>query len=108
MTVIGIRPEQRQEIVRQIGRMTVLSISGGRVVPVPDGIELPVSNGFHVRVTLTPMDEYTVERVFRRAGKEFIHGRVDGVYCDGVGSAAYRAGMFRSWDAESWPRAGVR
>ena len=108
MTRTQIRPEQRQEIVRQIGRMNLLSISGGRVRPTTDGIELPVSNGFHVRITLTPMDTYTVERVFRRGGKEFIHGRVEDVYCDTLHEIAYRAGMFRSWDAETWPTAGAR
>lgn len=93
----------RQEMIRQIGHAAILSISGGRVHPIPDGIELPISNGYRVRVQLTPMDTYTVSRVYVRAGKTFVHGKRDNVYADEVSAAAYYAGMFRSYDAEQWP-----
>jgi hypothetical protein len=97
-----IRPEERVEIARQIGQMTILSISGGRIGSLPDGIELPVSSGYRVRVRLTPMDTYTVERVFVRGGKEFAKGERTDVYFDEVGEAAYYAGMFRSYDEKEW------
>lgn len=103
----ALRPEQRAEIVRQIGAGVVLSISGGRIARITDGIELPVSNGYRVRVQLTPADTYTVSRVFTRAGREFVKGRMTDVYCDGVSDAAYYAGMFRSHDAEGWVSAAV-
>lgn len=102
MSTWTIYPDQRKEIVRQIGAGNILCISGGKINPIPDGIELPVSNGFLVRIQLTPLDEYTVTRVFKRSGKEFIHGRAEHVYCDRVSELAYRAGMFRSWSADKW------
>lgn len=94
----------RREIARQIGGGNVAAISGGRMRALPDGIELPVSNGYVVRVRLTAMDDYTVERVFIRNGREFMHGRMEGVYADGVGEAAYRASCFRSYDEWEWVR----
>ncbi len=77
----AIEPEQRAEIRRQID-MNILPISGGRVVAIADGIGLPAGSGYTVRVQLTPADEYTVSRVFRRAGREWIHGHREHVYCD--------------------------
>lgn len=102
-----IDQEQRAEIASQIGRMNILSISGGRVRAIENGIELPVGSGFTVRIELTAMDDYTVTRIFKRAGKEFVHGTREGVYCDEVSEMAYRAGMFRSYAAEGWAE-GVR
>lgn len=102
MAQATIYPDQRTEILRQIGSPTLMSISGGRIVQLPDGIELPVSNGFHVQIRLRPSDTYTVTRVFRRAGKEFIHGERCEVYCDEVSNAAYYASCFRSHNAAEW------
>lgn len=98
-----IEPKQRAQIVQQIGIGNILCVSGGKIVPIPDGLELPVSNGYTVRVQLTPIDDYTVTRVFIRSGKEFVHGCMAHVYADQVAHAAYYAGMFRSYDAEQWP-----
>lgn len=95
MSAWDVTPEQREEMRRQIGR-NILSISGGRVTALVDGIELPVSNGYRVRVRLTPADTYRVERVFIRSGVEFLKGAMDGVYCDEVGEVAYYASCFRS------------
>lgn len=100
-----IRPDQRLTIVDQIGKMTVLSISGGRLKALLDGIELPVSNGYRVRVHLDPSDTYTVERVLVRGGKEFEKGSRSNVYFDQVSELAYRAGMFRSYDQHEWMNA---
>jgi hypothetical protein len=99
---MNISAEERLQIVQQIGRVNLLSISGGRVKPIDDGIELPVSNGYSVRVQLTAGDDYTVSRVFRRAGKEWIKGTRERVYCDEVCTATYYAGMFRSYDETEW------
>lgn len=98
-----IEPEQRTEIVRQIGMGNLLSISGGRRYGIADGIELPVSNGYWVRVQLTADDDYIVSRLFRRAGKEVIKGQRDRVYANQVGSATYFASCFRSYDEYEWP-----
>lgn len=83
----------RSEIARQIGRLNILSISGGRVVAHENGIELPVSNGYRVRIELAPDDTYTVSRIFKRAGKEWVKGQRKGVYFDEVSEAAYYAGI---------------
>ena len=97
--------DTRQEIVRQIGIMNIFAISGGRVHPLPDGIDLPVGNGYRVYVRLTAGDDYTVERVFKRNGKVTSHGIETRVYCDEVGEVAYRASCFRNDDSEYWPAA---
>lgn len=97
-----IYPEQRQEIARQIGMGNILAISGGRVIGIEDGIELPVSNGYRVRVVLDPSDTYTVSRIFTRSGTEFIHGSRSDTYCDQVSEAAYRASCFRSYNEQEW------
>lgn len=94
--------EQRRTILAQIGTMGVLSISGGRVKALVDGVELPVASGYRVRVRLTPADVYTVQRVLVRGGKEFPKGERTDVYCDQLAETAYRAGMFRSFDADEW------
>lgn len=95
----------RQTMLRQIGTMNVLAISGGRVAALPDGVELPVGAGYRVRVRYTPSDDYTVERVFVRAGKVFSKGIETRVYADEVGEVAYRASCFRNDDADYWPAA---
>lgn len=96
--------EMRVVIRKQIGMGNILSISGGRVIAIPNGIELPVSNGYSVRVEYDEgWDDYTVTRVFKRGDKEFIHGKAEHVYCGELGEMAYRAGMFRSWDEHQWP-----
>lgn len=96
------RTELHMTIAKQIGMGNILSISGGQVRAIESGIELPVSQGYSVRVVLTAADDYTVSRMFRRGGKEWVKGSMNRVYCDQVGEAAYRAGMFRSFDAEQW------
>ena len=65
------RPFNEDELLNQIGRMNVFAISGGRVgVWKPQGecveVELPVSSGYWVRITLSWDDTYTVERVLKR------------------------------------------
>lgn len=98
-----ITSEMRREIVRQIGIPNVAAISGGRAKALPDGIELPVSNGYSVQVQLDlANDTYTVTRMFRRNGKEWIKGQKSGVYCDDVSEQAYRASCFRSYDEGEW------
>lgn len=95
----------RQTIAAQIGRMNISAISGGRCSRLDDGIRLPVGYGYHVDVRLTPMDTYTVERVFIRSGNVKSHGMETEVYCDEVGEVAYRASCFRNDDSDYWPAA---
>lgn len=99
-------------LLNQIGKMNVMAISGGHVVidgasynknlNTTQEIELPVSSGYLVRITLAWDDTYTVERVLRRRpkGKSYketkVLGRVSGVYCDQVGEIAYRASCYKN------------
>jgi len=92
------------ELKRQIGFATVLSISGGNAVRVgPSVVDFPDSRtGYSVRVRLEADDTYTVQRVFRRSGKEFLHGERTDVYFDEVGEVCYYASCFVSYDADEW------
>lgn len=96
-----------QTAVRQIGRMNVLAISGGRVEvqqrqdqegPTYSVLVLPVGSGYRVRVLYAADDTYTVQRVFERAGKVTVKGEQTDVYCDQLGEVAYQASCFRSND----------
>lgn len=100
-----ITTEMREMMRDQIGMGNLLSISGGRIIATDNGIDLPVSNGYRVRVTYQPhLDLYSVERVLKRGDKEFIKGRAERVFCSELGQMAYRAGMFRSFDENEWPQ----
>lgn len=90
------------QTIAQIGRMNILSISGGRITRRPTGITLPVSNGYTVTVDLAADDTYTVRRVLTRGAKQWIKGERTNVYCEEVGEVAYRAGMFRSYSETEW------
>lgn len=102
MLKVKVDGDQRREMLAQIGRMNVLAISGGRVKPIESGIELPVSNGYAVRVELTAMDYYEVSRVFKRGQKLFVKGSRSDVDCFELAQAAYFASCFRSYDAQEW------
>jgi hypothetical protein len=90
------------ELLRQLGGMNVLAISGGRVTVVNDSdgetvqVLLPVGNGYRVSIQLGWDDTYTVSRQFVRSGKVSDKGTIDGVYCEIVGEVAYQASCFRN------------
>ncbi len=91
--------EERTELLRQIGSANILAISGGRVTALEDGVELPVGSGYKVRVRYTWGDEYVVQRVFVRGGKEFDKGSRE-AWAGNVGQMAYYASCFRNDDGE--------
>ena len=105
MTTATGRPFNEDELIKQIGRMNVFAISGGRVgVIVNDEgetveIQLPVSNGYRVSIKLGWDDTYTVSRQFVRKGTVSDKGTIEGVYCTEIGEVAYQASCFRSNDA---------
>lgn len=80
-------------MLRQIGGMNVLAISGGRVIQADTNtVRLPVACGYAVEVEYVPgSDTYTVRRTYR--GR--IKASRERVYCDEVGEAAYRASCYR-------------
>ena len=102
-----VRPFDEDTLLSQIGKHNVLAISGGRVgVWKPNGecmeVELPISSGYLVRITLAASDLYTVERILRRrpkgktAKEDKVLGRMEGVYADQVGEVAYYASCYKS------------
>lgn len=97
--------EQRRLILQQTGRMTVLGISGGRVVPLHDGIELPVSQGYKVRIRLNGLDLYNVERVMVRGAKEFPKGTMSNVYAEQLSEVAWAAHAYRNDENGVWEAA---
>jgi hypothetical protein len=80
----------------QMGKMNVLAISGGRCMKVGSTAIFPVSNGYHVAVTLTAGDDYTVSRVYVRGGKAMTKAQVTGIYAEMVGEVAYQMSCFEN------------
>ena len=102
------RPFNEDTLLDQIGIGNVLAISGGRVgVHRIEGecweLDLPVSSGYLVRITLAGDDTYTVQRILKRRKKGesspsfTIKGEMRGVYCDQVGEVAYYASCYKSY-----------
>lgn len=80
----------------QIGRMTVGAISGGRFFSLDGATVLyPVSSGYHVAVTLTGADDYTVRRILVRAGKVTVKAEAERVYCDQISDVAYQMSCYK-------------
>jgi hypothetical protein len=96
------RPFNEDELINQIGRMNIFAISGGRVGVTKNNqgetveIELKVSNGYRVVISLGWNDTWTVSRQFVRKGVVSDKGTVEGVYCENVGEVAYKASCFRN------------
>ena len=87
-------PCDASELLRQIGSMNLLSISGGRALRRETGVALPVGSGYRVTVDLAGNDTYTVRRALVRGAKSWVKGEETDVYCDQVADSAYRASCF--------------
>lgn len=84
--------------LQQIHIIDRQATSGGRFRPLPDdphGVEFPCGSGYHVRVTLNPLDLWDVTRLFRRGGRDFPKGTLTNVHAEELSEAVYRAGCFR-------------
>ena len=96
------RPFNEDELINQIGRMNIFAISGGRVGVTKNNqgetveIELKVSNGYRVVISLGWNDEYIVSRQFVRNGVVYDKGTLENVPCENVGEVAYKASCFRN------------
>jgi len=91
--------DQKNTLLDQIGRITVLAVSGGRAFLVDGRLVLPVGAGYTVEVDyIEGRDTYTVRRVFNRAGKRFVKGELADVYMDEISERVWRAHAFRSCD----------
>ena len=87
-TEFGGREMDMNTTIDQIGMMNVAN-----------SLDLPVSSGYHVIVTLEANDTYTVRRVYVRGPKAWIKAEVRNVYAEQVGEIAYRASCFRDDDS---------
>ena len=91
-----VRPIDPQELVAQVGTMTILSVSGGRVIAHRNAegealsVEFPVGQGYSVVVQLDFTDTYNVYRVRNRK----IFGEASDVFCDQISDLVYQAGMY--------------
>jgi hypothetical protein len=83
-------------LLEQIGRMNWLALSGGRYEVFNSTVFLPVSRGYWVAVTLTAADDYTVSRIFIRAGKISVKETFEGVYAENISEVAYRASCYEN------------
>lgn len=92
-------PNVITQMCEQIGRMTILGVSGGRRVMIDENtLELPCGKGYHVRITYSAVpDLYTVTRYFRRGTKEWNKGSVDRVFCDQLSEVVWIASCFVSY-----------
>ena len=90
---------QASTLISQIGRMTVMAISGGRKYLNGGTLVLPVGSGYTVEIDYREgSDDYTVRRVFTRGIKRFVKGEVSGIYADQIGEVAYQASSFQSYE----------
>lgn len=105
---------QYDHIIDQLGRMNIMSISGGRVIRMSSGVRLPVSSGISVVITYNEgADDYTVKREFMRKVRGvdtiFDHGQRTQVYCDQLAETAYVAGMYKSYaKGDAWVNEAAR
>jgi len=93
------------QTLAHLGRMNLLAISGGRyrrTVGPETGrllaVELPVSSGYAVRVTLAANDTYTVQRVMRRGAKTWVKGTQTDVYAEDLDETCYVASCYKNRD----------
>lgn len=81
-------------LLEQIGRINVLSISGGRICHTETGVLFPVAQGYWVTVHLSSDDTYVVRRVFYRSKHGKVKSEWRNVYAEQVGEIAYRASLY--------------
>ena len=81
--------------------MNIFAISGGRVGVIKEegetvAIEMPVSHGYWVVISLGWDDTWTVTREYIRKGVVTNKGTLEGVYADQVGEVAYQASCYKN------------
>jgi hypothetical protein len=109
----GARPEARPcdatEIIRQIGGMTLLGVSGGRWFRIYNGqnskadevgVFLPCGRSRGVEVVLNFLDVYEVRRVRMvtrgaNLGDIIVEAEATNVYCDEVSEVVYRMSCWK-------------
>lgn len=93
-------------LIRQIGGMTVMAMSGGLWGAIRDkdrepiGVAFPCGGNRYVAITLAFSDTYTVRRYRRivrgsQKGQEELELELTDVYCDEISEVAYQASCWR-------------
>ena len=106
MITVDARPCNTQEIVEQIGRWTIMAISGLNVARIYNsdmetvGISLPINNTRRVDVVLDWDDTYIVRRIRRivsgkNKGQEVTEEEYRNIYCDQISHVAYAASCWK-------------
>lgn len=80
----------------QMGPMNVCAISGGRSIQMGATVIFPISSGYSIAVTLTAGDDYTVRRIFVRAGQITVKAETEHVYAEQIGDVAYQMSCFQN------------
>jgi hypothetical protein len=109
----GAHPEARpcdaEEIIRQIGAMTLLGVSGGRWFRIYNaqhsnkrevGVFMPCGSARGVEVVLNHLDLYDVRRVRlitrgEKAGEIVVESETLNIYCDQVAEVVYGASCWK-------------
>jgi hypothetical protein len=96
-------PEMRELMTGIIGLHNIASVSGGVVVPIRDGIDLPMPSGnYLVRIEYDyGADEFRVSRIHIVDGQERTEGSANTDFI-GVGELVHRAGCYVNWDETQW------
>ena len=100
------RPCEAREIIRQIGVMNLLGVSGGRWGVIRDsyseeiGVIIPCGTNREVEVTLSFWDTYTVRRYRTivngaRRGESIVEHEATDIYCDQISEAVLVASFWR-------------
>ena len=89
-----------QTTLRQIGALTVLAVSGGRVHATDDAVMLLCGQSRRVEVRLNALDLYdvfhirTITRGARR-GEQVVEFQSYNVHCEDLSEVVYRAGHWK-------------
>lgn len=95
------RPCDPQVILSQIGKMTVLAVSGGRVIALKNtegenvGVSLFVTEKRRIEVILNWLDTYDVTRIHTdKNGTETVEASYTLVYCDQLEQVVWEASVW--------------
>lgn len=101
-------PEMRYLMAGIIGGPKIGATSGGVVVPIRDGIDLPMPSGqYIVRVENDyGADLFTVARIHIVDGEEVTEGKTEADFTE-VGELVHRAGCYVNWDEAQWVNASI-
>lgn len=90
-----------RDLIPQIHRGDLMAISGGQRSQLNKyEANFPAGKGYHVRVKLSFLDLWEVERVYVREGKATLKETWSEVYADEVSRAVYEASCFHHTKAD--------